>query len=64
MKNGEFIIYRGYKITKVTGKDFVVGNKHYNTYFDAQRDIDIDIAEENALRNIDNYVSDICGGWL
>ena len=66
MKNGEVKKYRGRKITKINGNKYMVGG--YVVYFDslesAKEAIDADIAEDEALEEIDRYVRDVIGGWL
>lgn len=66
MRNGEFKIYRGKKITKINGKKFAVGGYlvYFDTYQDAKTAIDADAAEDKALREIDDYVKNVLGGYL
>lgn len=66
LRNGESKIYKGRKITKINGKCFQVGGYFYSfkSYYDAKYAIDADAAEDKALKDIDQYVKDVCGGYM
>lgn len=59
MVNGEKKHYRGYTIEKLHGNDYRVGWCHYPTYNDAKKAIDIEEAENEALRDIDHRIDEI-----
>ena len=66
MRNGETKIYRGKAITKVSGNCWMVPGyfNYFDSYYAAKEAIDAACAEDEALRNIDSYVANVCGGYL
>lgn len=63
MKNNDIVNYRGYQIKKINGADYQCGSNHYKTYREAQQSVDTEIEEEQAMKQIDNYVFSHFGGW-
>lgn len=66
MRNNEIKNYKGYTITKVNGRKFMVGGsmRYYATYDDAKYEIDCWVAEDKALKGIDDYVRGTLGGYM
>lgn len=64
MKNGEYKIYKGATITKVSGGRWLLNGREVESYEEAKREVDFSFAEDNALRQIDDYVVDVVGGWF
>ena len=64
MKNNEVKIYKGCKIQKQPKGKWTLNGKEVVNYEEAKRIVDMEEAEEKALANIDNYVTDVCCGWL
>ena len=65
MKNGQSKIYRGYTITKVSGRIYKVGGfiTLFDCYAAAKDAIDAAEAEDKALADAERYVQSL-GGWL
>lgn len=66
MTNGESKIYRGYTIRKENGRSYKVGGfmTVFKCYADAKDAIDASEAEDKALREAEEYVQNVLGGWL
>lgn len=64
MRNNEIKIYKGCKIQKQPKGKWILNGKEVASYEEAKRIVDMEEAEEKALKNIDNYVVEVCGGFL
>jgi len=66
MKNGESRNYKGYTIKKENGRRYLVGGfiTVFTCYLDAKEAIDAAEAEDKALAEAEQYVQEVCGGWL
>jgi len=66
MRNGEIKNYRGKTITKVNGKCWMVPGYlvYFDSYYAAKDAIDAACAEDEALAGIDDYVKNVCGGYM
>ena len=64
MNNNEIKIYKGCKIQKLPKGKWSLNGKEVASYEEAKRLVDFEEAENKALADIDNYVADVCGGWL
>ena len=64
MKNNEVKIYKGCKIQKLPKGKWSLNGREVASYEEAKRIVDDEEAETKALADIDNYVADVCGGWL
>lgn len=66
LRNGEYKLYRGKQITKISNSCYQVGGlfEQFKTYEDAKSTIDALWAEDMALDRIDRYVERVCGGYL
>ena len=43
---------------------WTLNNKPVASYEEAKRIVDMEESEAKALADINNYVADVCGGWL
>ena len=64
MNNNEVKMYKGCKIQKLPKGKWALNGREVEDYYEAKRIVDSEEAERKALANIDNYVEDVCGGWL
>lgn len=66
MRNNEVKNYKGYTIKKENNNSFIVNGflVKFKSYDEAKKAIDETIAEEQALDDIEEYVQNVCGGWL
>lgn len=66
MKNNEVKNYKGYTIKKESNDSFIVNGflNKFKSYNNAKIAIDETIAEEKALDEVEEYVQNVCGGWL
>lgn len=64
MRNNEIKIYKGSKIQKQPKGKWTLNGKEVTSYEDAKRLVDVEEAENKALKNCDNYVAEVCGGWM
>jgi hypothetical protein len=66
MRNGEIKAYKGYAIKEETGNSFRVNGfiKKFESYDDAKKAIDYAVTEEKAMRDVENHVQNVCGGWI
>ena len=64
MNNYNTKIYKGAVIQKQPKGKWTLNNRQVAGYNEAKQIVDYEEAEEKALRNIDNYVADVVGGWL
>lgn len=66
MKNGENKNYKGYTIKKENGHRYLVGGfiSIFTCYSDAKEAIDAAEAEDKALTEAEQYVQEVCGGWM
>ena len=64
MRNNEIKIYKGCKIQKLPKGKWTLNNRPVASYEEAKRIVDMEEAEDKALKDIDNYVVDVCCGWL
>ena len=66
MRNNEVKNYKGYTIKKENNNSFIVSGflAKFKSYDEAKKAIDETIAEEQALDDVEEYVQNVCGGWL
>lgn len=64
MINGEVKMYKGCKIQKLPKGKWILNGREVASYEEAKRIVDFEEAETKAFKDIDNYVADVCGGWL
>ena len=66
MRNNEVKNYKGYTIKKENNNSFIVNGflVKFKSYDEAKKAIDETIAEEQALDDVEEYVQNVCGGWL
>ena len=64
MKNNEIKIYKGCKIQKLPKGKWSLNGREVASYEEAKRLVDYEEVENKALAYIDNYVVEVCGGWL
>ena len=64
MKNNEIKIYKGCKIQKLPKGKWTLNNRPVASYEEAKRIVDFEELENKALKDSDNYVQEVCGGWL
>ena len=64
MNNYDTKIYKGAVIQKQPKGKWTLNNRQVAGYNEAKQLVDEEIAEHQALKDIDNYVVDVCGGWL
>lgn len=64
MKNNEIKIYKGCKIQKLPKGKWSLNGRKISSYEEAKRIVDYEGAENKALKDSDNYVAEVCCGWL
>ena len=66
MRNNEVKNYKGYTIKKENNNSFIVNGflSKFKSYDEAKKAIAETIAEEKALDDVEEYVQNVCGGWL
>ena len=64
MTNNEIKNYKGCAIKKLPKGKWTLNGREVASYEEAKRLVDMEQAEAKVLANIDNYVVDVCGGWL
>ena len=66
MRNGEAKYYKGYQISKVSGSAWLVGGfgTTFRSYDAAKDAVDAAAAQEKALADSEQYVRDVCGGYM
>ena len=64
MNNNEVKMYKGCAIKKLPKGKWTLNNRPVASYEEAKRLVDFEEAEDKALRDSDNYVVEVCGGWL
>ena len=64
MKNNEVKMYKGCSIKKLPKGKWTLNGKPVTSYEEAKRLVDFEESETKALKDIDNYVADVCDGWL
>lgn len=64
MRNNEIKIYKGAEIQKQPKGKWALNGRPVASYEEAKRLVDFEEAENKALKDSDNYVAEVCGGWL
>jgi hypothetical protein len=64
MINNEVKYYKGNEIKKLPKGKWTLNGAEVGSYNEAKRLVDINEAERKALKDIDDYVVEVCGGWL
>ena len=64
MNNNEIKMYKGCKIKKLPKGKWTLNGRKVADYYEAKRIVDFEEAERKAFADIDDYVLNVCGGWL